>query len=89
MPSSNPGEEQIQAFRSSVEEHLTVILDFGRLRGSLKKRHPIFGDFDAHCWHCMFSFHLLIHYKQAEYVVGKICAEKGSCANTVPLRSTE
>jgi len=89
MPSADPGEEQIKAFRSSVEEHLRVVSGVSGLRGSLGKRHPMFGEFDAHCWHCMFSFHLLIHCRQAEYVVRKICAEQGSGADKVAARSSE
>jgi hypothetical protein len=76
MPSRNPGEEQIEAFRSSVEDHLTVISGLSPLRGTSTKRHPIFGQFDAHRWHCMFGFHLLVHYKQAKYVIRKIRPEK-------------
>ena len=71
MPSANPGAEQVQAFRLSIEEHLTVVEALDRLRGSLKKRHALFGEFDAHRWHCMFSFHLRVHYRQAQYVVQK------------------
>jgi hypothetical protein len=75
MPSQNPGEEQIQAFRTSIEEHLSMISGLSRLRGSLTTPHPIFGDFDVHQWHCMLDFHLLLHYKQADYVVREILAE--------------
>jgi hypothetical protein len=71
MPSPNPGEEQIEAFRESVDAHLEVVSDLPRLRGTIKKRHPVFGDFDAHRWHCMFGLHLMIHYKQAKMVVQK------------------
>jgi hypothetical protein len=81
MPSQNPREEQMQAFHTSIEEHLRIISDLSRLRGSLTKQHPIFGEFDAHYWHCMFGFHLLIHYKQAEYVVRKILAEQVAAGN--------
>ena len=71
MPSPNPGDEQIEAFRDSVATHLEIVSELPRLRGTIKKRHPVFGDFDAHRWHCMFGFHLLIHYKQAKIVVRK------------------
>jgi hypothetical protein len=71
MPSPNPGEEQIEAFRESVDTHLEVVSELPGLRGSLKKRHPVFGDFDAHRWHCMFGLHLMVHYKQAKMVVLK------------------
>jgi hypothetical protein len=77
MPSPNAGEEQIADFRASVADHLDLIRDLGRLRGSLTKRHPLFGNFDAHRWHCMFSFHLIIHYRQARYVVQKATAQQG------------
>ena len=83
MPSPDPGIEQIHAFRSSVEDHLIVVSGLDRLRGSLRIQHPIFGQFDAHCWHCMFGLHLFIHYKQAEYVVQKICAEQGSGSDAI------
>jgi hypothetical protein len=36
---------------------------------SVTAPHSIFGDFDAHKWNCMFSFHLSLHYKQAQHVV--------------------
>ena len=75
MPSEGSGVEQIEAFRASVEDHLEVVSSLDRLRGSRCKRHSVFGEFDAHGWHCMFRFHLLIHYKQAAYVVRKACAE--------------
>jgi hypothetical protein len=69
MPSPNPGEEQIKIFQSSVAEHLKIVSGLSRLRSSLKKRHPIFGEFDAHNWHCMFGLHLRIHYRQAKWVI--------------------
>jgi hypothetical protein len=84
MPSPDCGEEQIQAFSSSVEEHLRAVSGFRRLRNSLRKRHSMFGEFDAHCWHCMFSFHLLVHHRQAEYVVRRACAGHGSGAGPLP-----
>ena len=40
--------------------------------------HPIFREFDAHKWNCMFAFHLGLHLKQAEYVVSKAKAEQTS-----------
>jgi hypothetical protein len=75
MPSRKSGQEQVEAFRSTVEDHLRITSGLTGLRGSRRKRHPIFGEFDAHDWHCMFRFHLRIHYKQAAYVVRKACAE--------------
>ncbi len=69
MPSFSAGEEQVVAFRKSVSEHLETLSGLGKLRGTKRAPHPIFGDFDAHKWNCMFSFHLVIHYKQAVFVV--------------------
>ena len=41
----------------------------------------MFGDFDAHCWHAMFAFHLRIHQKQAAYVVAQLAANPGGLLN--------
>ncbi|MDX2451354.1 hypothetical protein [Desulfosarcina sp.] len=86
-PSRNPGEAQIQIFRASVEDHLQMIPSLGRLRRGLRTPHPIFGRFDAHNWNCMFGLHLYIHYKQAEYVIRKISAEKGGGAESAQTRT--
>jgi hypothetical protein len=79
MPSRSAGEEQLQTFRDSVMEHIAMVKVLGKLRGTKTTPHPIFGDFDAHKWHCMFSFHLGLHYKQAAYVV--------QSAKASPMRS--
>ena len=68
MPGPDPGEEQVAAFRGSVEAHLAAVEQLGKLRGTRKKRHPVFGMLDAHGWHCMFALHLQVHLKQAEVV---------------------
>jgi hypothetical protein len=68
MPSASADVEQVQAFRESVEGHVEMVKCLGRLRGTRASRHPLFGEFDAHQWICMFSFHLALHYKQAAYV---------------------
>ena len=72
MPSADPGEEQIQAFRASVETHLENVSRLPRLRSTPTSRHPIFGQLNAHGWHCMFGLHLGIHRKQAEFVIRTI-----------------
>lgn len=74
MPSAHPGKEQVEAFRASVENHINTVSGLPRLRGTATKLHPVFGEFDAHRWHCMFALHLDIHCKQAEYVVRNACA---------------
>lgn len=66
MPSANPGVEQVEAFRSSIADHIDTVAKLGKLRGTVKKRHPIFGRLDAHGWHCMFGLHLTLHVKQAQ-----------------------
>lgn len=76
MPSNNAGQEQLAAFTASIQEHHETISNLGRLRGSATEKHPLFGEFDAHYWHCMFGFHLMVHYKQAQYVVRKIVAKQ-------------
>ena len=72
MPSKNPGIEQLDSFRPSEPEHIKTVSDYQSLRDCLTKHHPVFGAFNAHQWHCMFGFHLFIHYKQAKYVISKI-----------------
>ena len=86
MPSRSAGEEQLQLFRDSVTEHIAMVKVLGKLRGTKTTPHPIFGDFDAHKWHCMFSFHLGLHYKQAAYVVR---SAKASPMRSGKRRSTD
>ena len=74
MPSISAGEQQLPRFRNSVNDHLKVVNTLGRLRGTKTSPHPIFGEFDAHKWNCMFSFHLNLHLKQAEYVIRTVKA---------------
>lgn len=68
MPSPNPGPEQIDALAASVSDHLQLVSPHRHLRGKSTKRHPIFGRFNAHQWHCMVGFHLRIHYRQAKTI---------------------
>ena len=70
MPSPAPGVEQVEAFRVSLEEHVKAIGELGKLRGTVKKRHPVFGMLDAHGWHCMFGLHLTLHVKQSQILAG-------------------
>jgi hypothetical protein len=71
IPENDCGIEQIVLFKSSVLAHLAHLesLDcLGALRGTETTNHPLFGQFDAHKWNCMFTFHLRIHLKQAEFI---------------------
>ncbi len=76
LPSQSAGGEKLGEFRDSVNEHLRMLGSLGRLRGTKTAPHPIFGDFDAHNWTCMFPFHLGLHYKQAKHVVRTAKAEQ-------------
>ncbi len=69
MPGTQAGPEQVEAFRKSVDDYLAVESGLPNLRDTATSPHPIFGPFDAHRWHCMFGFHLSLHYPQAAYVV--------------------
>ena len=80
MPSADPGVEQVEVFRSSIEAHIETIARLGKLRGTVKKRHPIFGMLDAHGWHCMFGLHLEVHMKQAQLVASQSTATRATSA---------
>ena len=67
-PSAAAGIEVIDEFRLSVDDHIHCIDGLPRLRGSRRHRHPMFGEFDAHQWHCMLAFHLMVHRRQADAV---------------------
>jgi hypothetical protein len=69
LPKGLSGSEQVESFRSSVDDYLCRVATLTELRGTAETPHPIFGPFDAHKWHCMFGFHLGLHLKQAEKVL--------------------
>lgn len=69
LPKGLSGVEQVEAFRSSVDDYLSLIPTLPKLRGTPATAHPLFGLFDAHKWHCMFGFHLGLHLRQAEKVL--------------------
>jgi hypothetical protein len=72
MPSMSAGNAQIEVFADSVQQHLRVVKDLTKLRGTKTTPHPVFGAFDAHQWNCMFAFHLGLHLRQAKYVVARV-----------------
>jgi hypothetical protein len=74
MPSSTADESQVELFARSVADHIAAVRGLGNLRGTKTSRHPIFGQFDAHKWNCMFAFHLRIHLPQARFIVEKAAA---------------
>lgn len=74
MPSPSADESQVELFAQSVTDHLATVRGLGNLRGTKTSRHPIFSQFDAHKWNCMFAFHLRIHLPQAQFIVEKAAA---------------
>lgn len=72
MPSPEAGPEQVEAFEASVRDHIQTVQSLGRLRGTPTLPHPIFGNFDAHKWNCMFALHLKIHNRQAEQITSSL-----------------
>jgi hypothetical protein len=84
MPSCLADHSQIQDFADSVTEHIEAVKSLKKLRGTKTSRHPVFGEFDAHKWNCMFGFHLKLHLPQAAYVVKMAIAGQGS-GGGVPL----
>ena len=72
MPSPDAGAEHVEAFRDSILRHLDTIRKLPRLRGTQRLRHPVFADLDAHGWHCMFAFHLMLHRRQAEAIAKRL-----------------
>jgi len=76
MPTPSAGIEQVPRFESAIDDHLDTVAGLGHLRGTRTAPHPLFGDFDAHKWNCMFAFHLKIHVAQAKYVVRSVRARE-------------
>ena len=72
MPSPSADESQVELFAQSVTDHLATVRGLGNLRGTRASRHPIFGQFDAHKWNCMFVFHLRIHLPQARFIAERL-----------------
>jgi hypothetical protein len=69
MPSSSADASQVELFAKSVADHIAAVRELGNLRGTKTSRHPVFGQFDAHKWNCMFAFHLRLHLPQARFIV--------------------
>jgi len=76
MPSLLADASQFKDFADSITSHFKAVKSLRQLRGTGTSPHPVFGDFDAHKWNCMFTFHLGLHLPQAEYVVGKAMASR-------------
>ena len=76
MPSGTADESQIGLFTDSVTNHTASVECLKQLRGTRTSPHPIFGNFDAHKWNCMFAFHLGLHLPQAKYVADRAKAEQ-------------
>jgi hypothetical protein len=76
MPSSSADASQFKDFADSVTKHIEAVKCLKRLRCTGTSPHPIFGDFDAHKWNCMFALHLKLHLPRAEYVASKAMADR-------------
>lgn len=72
MPSLAPGQEQIAAFEASIAEHFEVIAKADNLRGTPTHPHPLLGPINAHNWHCMFGFHLMVHRRQLQSIAKRL-----------------
>jgi hypothetical protein len=72
LPSPGAGAEHVEGFRDSVLGYLETVPKLPRLRGTRRLRHPVFEHLDAHGWHCMFAFHLLLHRRQAKAVAKRL-----------------
>ncbi|MEO0416368.1 MAG: hypothetical protein AAF226_15585, partial [Verrucomicrobiota bacterium] len=70
LPQGEVGASVVAEFQESSEAYLHVVRKFPKLKGVGSMPHPVFGQFDAHKYFCMFGFHLALHRRQAE----KICS---------------
>ncbi|MEX1045594.1 MAG: hypothetical protein WEC73_05650 [Chthoniobacterales bacterium] len=77
MPTGFADEGILPTFLDSIAAHNGEVEKLGRLRGTVKSQHPVFGPFDAHQWNCMFAFHLGLHLPQAEFVAKAAKSEQG------------
>jgi hypothetical protein len=68
LPKGLSGPEQVEAFRSSIDDYLSLVTTLPKLKGTAERPHPLFGPFDAHKWHCMFGLHLGLHLNQARKI---------------------
>ena len=69
MPSVDANSAQVELFNRSISDHLQTVERLKNLRTTKTSPHPVFGDFNAHMWNCMFSFHLGLHFRQAKFVI--------------------
>lgn len=69
MPSDNQNLNQMKLFSESVQHHVNSVNNLKNLRKTKTSSHPLFGEFTAHKWNCMFAFHLSLHIPQAKYVL--------------------
>lgn len=53
-------------FRAPVLDRIERLSKLGSLRETNTRIHPLFGEFNAHKWQWLFSFHLTLHFRQAE-----------------------
>ncbi|MGB0373221.1 MAG: DinB family protein [Opitutales bacterium] len=72
MPSQSPDPHSLQSHTESINTYLRTLEKLPKLRNTQTYNHPVFGPFDAHKWHQMFGFHLILHYRQARVALKTI-----------------
>lgn len=66
MPADSVDSDVLMRFSNSVSKHIEEVKGLEGLRKTKKTLHPVFGNFNAHQWNCMFTFHLRLHYNQSK-----------------------
>lgn len=72
MHTAPAGAEQLQAFSDPIAAQIRIAVSPGRIRGTKPVPDVRFGPYDAHGWNGTFSFHLVVHDRQAAPVAGVI-----------------
>lgn len=71
-PAAEVGAEVVDAFVASCERLARTVagIEAARLQTAVRFPHPWFGPLDAAAWHFMAGFHLRLHRKQVERILG-------------------
>ncbi|MFY8217085.1 MAG: DinB family protein [Chthoniobacterales bacterium] len=69
-PSENADASVIAAFARSCEDFENAVAALPNLKTSMLHAHPWFGPMDAAAWHFMAGFHMSLHRKQIERILG-------------------
>ena len=77
-PAGLKAEEAHTAFLQSVKEYGSYISESTPFNSNHTHKHPWFGPFTSHAWHCLAAVHLKIHKKQLELIAQSLSADKPS-----------